>query len=60
MCRKSTSVKKKRKVAHFLYLVDNTPRMLTEEEAAHIAFTTDSEVWNVHRALDMEPDFLLK
>lgn len=60
MRRKSTSIKKKRKVAHFLYLVDDVPRMLTEEEAAYIAFTTDSDVWNVHRSLDLEPEFLLK
>lgn len=60
MRRKGASIKKKRKVAHFLYLVDDVPRMLTEEEAAYIAFTTDSDVWNVHRSLDLEPDFLLK
>lgn len=48
-----------KRVAHFLYLVDDVPRMLTEQEAEDLK-KSGVDVWNMHRVFDIEPDFLVK
>jgi hypothetical protein len=52
----------KKKKAHFLYLVErngtSSLELLTETDAAKMALIDDVSVWNAHKALDMEPDYL--
>lgn len=52
----------KKKKAHFLYLVEKNGtsdlKLLTEADAARMSLLDDVSVWNCHKALDMEPDFL--
>jgi|14BtaG_2_1085337.scaffolds.fasta_scaffold01150_6 hypothetical protein len=52
----------KKKKAHFLYLIEkngaSSLELLTEADAARMALIEDVSVWNTHKALDMEPDYL--
>jgi len=52
-----------KKKAHFLYLIDHGDgndemKLMTEAEAAHYSLIHEREVWNVHSALDMDPEML--
>jgi len=51
------------KKAHFLYLIEDDNgnsqmKLMTETDAAHYALINEKEVWNVHSALDMDPEML--
>ena len=59
---------KKTKKPHFLYLVEHKNKitnkieselkLMTEVEASHLALTEDIQVWNIHQALDIDPEML--
>ena len=53
-------IKKKRKL-HFLYHIENVGfKMLTESEAEKYKVDNGDVIWNVHKSIDIEPEWFLR
>ena len=49
----------KNKKLHFLYHIEDVGfKMLTESEAEDYKIANGDVIWNVHKAIDLEPDYL--
>jgi len=47
------------KKLHFLYHIEDVGfKMLTESEAEDYKIANGDVIWNVHKAIDIEPDYL--
>jgi len=48
-----------KKKLHFLYHIEDVGfKMLTESEAKDYKSKHGDVIWNVHKAIDLEPDYL--
>ena len=48
-----------KKKLHFLYHIEDVGfKMLTESEAEDYKIANGDVIWNVHKAIDIEPDYL--
>lgn len=48
-----------KKKLHFLYHIEDVGfKMLTESEAEDYKSKNGDVIWNVHKAIDLEPDYL--